>query len=333
MKVRVALTALAGVICAYFAVRAFVTPVPYADPALTWCAAAIFTLCAGTALLVPGAPGDREHVGAGALPAWASILAAVCATGLPLLANAALGPDSDPMAPYATWYVGAGGMLATIACARRRPVSAWIGIAGLALTTSIELRSLGAALSVGLVGSALWVVIAQMLVSFIDRAYRDTVRLAVIQHQSSAWRATQDTRRRERRERVQYAIAVAGPVLSRVIAAQGRLEPDERERALRAEAALRDELRGAVFLDDAVRRTIAHARESGRIVSLYDEGELDEAAPEQIARVRAEVARIIAGADAERIIVRTSSLPGVAATVVGRGSGEDDVDLWEEIPR
>ena len=65
----------------------------------------------------------------------------------------------------------------------------------------------------GLVGSVVWVAVAQLLVMSMDRAARDTAKLAELQQAASGWQASQAVRQRERRVRVQLALAVAGPVL------------------------------------------------------------------------------------------------------------------------
>ena len=241
-------------------------------------------------------------------------------------------------ASHATWYLGAVGAVLTIMCARHRPIHAWIGIGVLALESSLAI-GLVHALASGLVGSAVWVAVAQLLMVFTDRAYRDTARLAALQQATSAWQASQAVRRQERRRRVQYALAVAGPVLSRVIAAEGVLNDEERTEARLAEGRLRDELRGARLLDDDVRETINAARLRGATVTVFDEGGLDEIEAGDLDAVRRELAETLRETDAARIIIRTAPDPRVAVTIVGRSASdaglteEDDLQLWKEIPR
>src|SRR5690606_22858935 len=192
------------------------------------------------------------------------------------------------------------------------------------------------ALELGLVGSIVWMVVAQLLVWFWDRAVHDTERLAGIQQAVSAWHATQLVRQRERRVRVQYALATAGPVLSRTVAAHGVLTDDERLQARLAEGRLRDELRGASLLNDAVREAIADARRRGVAVTVFDEGGLDELDEQRRAEIRDELAAVLTSADSERVIIRAARDERIAVTVVGRSGGssdEDSVGLWREIPR
>ncbi|WP_309069434.1 hypothetical protein [Microbacterium sp.] len=328
---------------AYFAVRGLVRPEGAVNMPLAVVAVALYLVLTLIALYVEyaGESGDsggppRERAGT-VLPQWAAFVVLAGTALIPLLVAAYTPPD-ERTASHATWYLGAVGAVLTIVCARHRPIHAWIGIGILTLESSLAI-GLGPALGLGLVGSAVWVAIAQLLMVFTDRAYRDTARLAALQQATSAWQASQAVRRLERRRRVQYALAVAGPVLSRVIASDGELTDEERTTARLAEGRLRDELRGARLLDDDVRDAIAAARLRGATVTVFDEGGLDDLAPEHLDSVRHELADTLRQTDAERIIIRTAPDPQVAITIVGRSPGgdgltdEDDVQLWREVQR
>lgn len=240
--------------------------------------------------------------------------------------------------PFVTWVIGAIGALMTIVMVRRRPGVAWSGMAILALSAAFWLGPLDA-LSLGLVGSIVWVGAGQLLVIALDRAAQDAEQLAELQQAASAWQASQSGRQRERRVHVQRALQVAGPVLGRTIETGGNLRPSEREAARLAEQSLRDELRGPRLLDDAVRAGIDAARRRGASVTLFDEGGLEGLPASALTAIRAELADVLRDASSGRLIIRTSPHPAVAVTVVGRSPGEgaggddDDVDLWREIRR
>ena len=104
-------------------------------------------------------------------------------------------------APFATWYIGAIGLLAVVCVVRRNPIVGWVSL-GILITAASAYLGIGNAFELGLVGSITWVVVAQLLVLFWDRAVRDTERLADVQRAVSAWHATQLVRQRERRVRV-----------------------------------------------------------------------------------------------------------------------------------
>lgn len=269
------------------------------------------------------------------MPRWSAALALVASVVIPLLVTFSLDP-ADRTAPFATWYIGALGLLGIVCVVRRRAVTAWVMLAVLVLTSSAAL-GFGVALNLGMVGSIMWVVVARLLVMFWDRAVRDTERLAEIQQAVSAWHATQRVRQRERRLRTQFALAVAGPVLSRVVADGGVLDEQGRLEARLAEGRLRDELRGADLLNDAVRNAIEAARRRGASVTVFDEGGLDGVDEERRAPIRDELAEVLTRSEAARIIIRSARDPLVAVTVVGRAgarsSDDDSVDLWHEIPR
>ncbi|NHI17487.1 hypothetical protein [Microbacterium excoecariae] len=330
MKVRLALSLLGGALVAYFSVRGIVGALTHGNAGGAFVAVAMFVAAALVALLAPGSARRTPH-GPGTMALWAALITCAVAALLPLVATRGI-PPSD--APQVTWFLGAGGVLMTIVCARRRAALAWAGMIAHVCAATTVMSDLPGVLTAGGMGSLLWVGIAQLLVVFTDRAYRDTARLALIQQQSSAWEAVQDGRSRERRERVQVAIGLAGPVLARVIDQRGLLGADEKADALFVEATLRDELRGRGLLDTRVRSQLARLRRSGVVVSLYDDGGLEALDAAEIQAVRGELEAVLAGVEAARLIVRTSRSSDVVVTVVGRGSdGEDDVTAWHEIAR
>ncbi|GAA2988692.1 hypothetical protein JOD63_001963 [Microbacterium terrae] len=270
------------------------------------------------------------------LPMAAQVLALVCAVLVPSAVAYAVGPDART-APFATWYLGGIGALMTIVMVRRRPWTAWVGTALLAIASMVWIGP-AAALALGLVGSIVWVGVAQLLVWSLDRAERDTARLAGLQRAASAWQASQLARRRERRVRVQQALTAAGPVLSRAIAQGGTLTAEDRLEARLAEGRLRDEMRGPRLLDDEVRGELERARRRGAHVTVLDEGGLEGIDESDLSVIRGQLAETLRTAASERLYIRTSPDARVAVTVVGRStavggghSDEDEVDLWREI--
>ncbi|MCC4248314.1 MULTISPECIES: hypothetical protein [Microbacterium] len=270
-------------------------------------------------------------------PRWAVGLALMAAAVVPNAAFAAVS-EAGRSQPFVTWVIGGIGALMTVVMVRRRPAVAWTGTGLLAVSTAVWLGPLSA-LSLGLVGSLVWVAAAQLITIALDRVARDAEQLSELQQAASAWQASQSGRQRERRLHVQRALHVAGPVLGRTIETGGNLRPSEKSAARLAEQSLRDELRSPRLLDDGVRAQIDAARRRGTIVMLFDEGGLDGLPASALQSIRAELAGIVAGAASERLIIRTSPHHEVAVTVVGRtatvgaGADEDDVDLWREIRR
>ena len=328
-SVRSVATALAVGFAVYFAARAVWWIEQPTAPLLMVAAILIFLGIIVATVLIDSHDGVQ-------MPRWLGVAAVVAAVVIPVMVNASLMPVHGD-APFATWYIGGLGLLAVVCIVRRRPLTGWLVLVVLIATSSLYLGFFDA-LKLGLVGSIMWTVIAQLLVLFWDRAVHDTERLADIQRAVSAWHATQLVRQRERRVRVKYALGAAGPVLTRTVASGGHLTDAERLEARLAEGRLRDELRGASLLNDAVRHAIREVRVRGVSVTVFDEGGLDELDEVRRDEIRDELADVLGSAESERIIIRAARDDRIAVTVVGRSgagdsSDEDAVGLWHEIPR
>lgn len=332
-----ALSLLAVAFTAYLAVGALLWTGPVTQPMMLLAAVALYLVTTWVCLFWPAGrvpprrahrPGHR-HV----LPAWIGVLALATAAVIPSATWIAVGPSARSAA-FATWTLGGVGALMVVVMVRRRPWIAWAGVVVASVQGAVWL-GVPAALERGVVGTVVWVGTAQLLQWLIDRTARDTAELTRVQQDASQWLATQAGRRRTRRVHVQRALAVAGPVLARVIETGGALDEGERAEARLAEAALRDELRGARLLDDAVRARLDEARRRGATVTVLDEGGLDALDGRRLDDVRARLAAALADAASDRIYVRTSPHERIAVTVVGRSrddtGGDDTVDLWEEI--
>lgn len=170
--VRSMLTALALGFAVYFVARAVWWVEQPSAPLLMVAGIAVYL----TAILVAVLAGSAARV---QMPMWAAISALIAGVAVPSLVSLAL----DPMmrsAGFATWYIGAVGVLAVVCIVRRRAVFGWVIVSVLVISASAYL-GVGDAFTLGLVGSITWVVLAQLLVFFWGRAVRDTERFADIQ--------------------------------------------------------------------------------------------------------------------------------------------------------
>ncbi len=338
-SVRTVLMGLGLLFTAYMAGRGLWWTDPVGSPALVVAALLLYLSTTWLCILLPATPAEQdavsgERVRAPRMPLWAAMLALLTALVVPTAIAVAVGPQSH--AGFATWYIGGIGALMTIVMVRRRAWFAWAGTAALAVGSAIWLGPLNA-LALGMVGSLMWVTVAHLVVFSLGKAEGDTSRLAGLQQAASAWQASQAGRQRERRVQIQRALAVAGPVLTRVVLTGGVLDDAGRTEARLAEGRLRDELRGPRLLDDEVRAALDAARRRGAAVTVLDEGGLDGVDEESLAVIRAELAEAVRAASSSRLYIRTAPHDEVAVTVVGRQqadatlSDDDSVDLWREI--
>ncbi len=275
------------------------------------------------------------------MPDWLAAFDLAVSIVLPLLVTSQLDPRGDN--GYATWYVAAVGTLMTIAAARRQLAVAWVGVIALAMQSVIWAGplSLGA---LGVIGSIVWVAIAHMLTSALTTAARETRRYAQAEREAAAWQAAQDAHLFEGRMRLAQTNRIAAPMLRRIADRDGALSEAQRRECRMLEAAIRDEIRGRMLLTDVVRSEVQRARERGTVVTLLDEGgidDLDEAARD---RVLSRLAEAVSGSQADRIIARTAAEgSAVAVTVVGlrepdaespaQDTDDLEVEFWLEIPR
>jgi hypothetical protein len=275
------------------------------------------------------------------MPDWLAAFDLAVSIVLPLLVTSQL--DADAENGYATWYVAAVGTLMTIAAARRQLVVAWLGVVALAVQTVIWAGplSLGA---LGVIGSIVWVAIAHMLTSALAAAARETRRYAQAEREAAAWQAAQDAHLFEGRMRLAQTNRIAAPMLRRIADRGGHLTAEQRQECRLLEAAIRDEIRGRMLLTDAVRTEVQRARERGALVTLLDEGGIDDLDEPSRDRVLSRLAEAVAASTADRIIARTAAEGSpVAVTVVGlrepeqgthsENTDELEVEFWLEIPR
>ncbi|MEO9094919.1 MAG: hypothetical protein ABI255_04755 [Microbacteriaceae bacterium] len=277
------------------------------------------------------------------MPIWlAAFNLAVCAA-LPVLVASQL--DSVVNNGYATWYVAAVGTLMTITATRRQVPIAWIGVGFLVVHTVLWSGSVMALASFGVIGSVAWVGIAQVLVYALVKAGRDADRFAQAEREATQWRVAQEAHISEGQVRLRQTAQLASPVLTRVIDSGGELSEGEREECRLVEGAIRDEIRGRQLLNDEIRREVMAARRRGVIVTMLDEGGIDDLEPAYQRVVLSRLASAIRGSRAGQLIVRTVPDDSrVAVTVVGLigetppdvvpdEASEADVELWLEIPR
>ncbi len=343
MSVRTIVSIIAVAFTAYLSARGFWWSGGQVDrPWLIFLALPLYLVVTWGTVFWGYRPADAPGTGPvpprrSALPAWLCAVALATAVLVPSAVFFAVAAPSRTQ-PFATWVIGGVGALMTIVMVRRRPWFAWAGLAAASGTIAAWIGPLPA-LSLGLVGSIVWVAGAQLLMTALDRAARDATQLAELQQAASAWQAAQAGRQRERRLQVQRALQAAGPVLGRTIETGGNLRPAERVEARLAEGRLRDELRGPRLLDDAVREELEAARRRGITVTMLDEGGLEDLPEAALGAIRAELAAILREVASTRLIIRTSPHDEIAVTLVGRSgdgerlSDEDSVELWHEIRR
>ncbi|CAN5347456.1 hypothetical protein BH11ACT3_BH11ACT3_07100 [soil metagenome] len=281
------------------------------------------------------------------MPIWVAAFALAVAITIPLLVTSQLDPNREGGNSYATWYVAAVGTLMAIICTRRRPGFAWAGI-GFLVAQTIFWNGPGALAAIGVIGSAAWVAVANIITNALAKARRDSQRFALAEREATDWQAAQEAHLNERQFRLGQTSVMALPMLRTIQQTHGDLSPAQRAECLHLESAIRDEIRGRKLLNDAVREQVMLARRRGTTVQLLDEGGIDDLEDGELDRVLGRLAEALRGTAADKVIARTvpegsdvavtvvglRSTDDGSASLLGRDSDDDDeVELWLEIPR
>jgi len=336
---RYLIVALAAVFSAYHLVLATLSlgvprnPVPYVVAMVLY----------GVATLISLLPSRLPR-----MPIWMAAFNAAVALVVPLLVASQVGPDIGDS--YAAWFTAAIGTLMVITSVRRRHVFAWLGI-GVMTVEVIAWAGLGGYLTSGSIGSTVWVGVSVALSLSLAKADRDARQYALAEREAVEWRAAQEAHVSERQFRLGQTSRMAFPMLRQIAASGGELTEGQRRECLYLEGAIRDEIRGRKLLNDEVREEIMIARRKGIIVTLLDEGGIDDLEQDELERVLGSLAAAIRSVQTEKLIVRTvPEGSDTAVTVVGLSSSDDGhssalgsnndedgdgdrVDLWLEIPR
>lgn len=304
--------------------------------------AAMVLYVAATAVSL--SPGQPER-----MPTWLAAINVLVCAALPVLIAPMLDLERPGGLGYATWYVAAVGTLMTITSTRRRHLFAWAGIATLVIHT-IVWGGFGAVIGIGVIGSVVWVAISHILSRALASASRDALQFAEAEREATNWQAAQDAHLTERQVRLSTTTDRALPMLRLIAEREGDLTDEERRECQYLEAGIRDEIRGRRLLNDSVRQAVLDARRRGAVVTLFDEGGLDDVDEASMDGALTELAEAIAQTQAMRIIARTAPADSATAiTVVGltpagdasaselgsddEEGDDDEVDLWMEIPK
>ncbi|WP_150306957.1 hypothetical protein [Planctomonas psychrotolerans] len=278
------------------------------------------------------------------MPRWlAAFNLAVC-VAVTLLVTSQLDPDRS--IGNMTWHVAAVGTLMTITSTRRQQAFAWAGVFFL-VAQSVLWTDLGNVPKLGVIGSVLWVAVSHMLARALAKAGRDARQFALAEREATDWQAAQEAHLFERQFRLRQTSTMALPMLRRIVERNGDLNEQERQECLYLEGGIRDEIRGRKLLNDAVRREVMEARRRGTVVTLLDEGGIDDLDETEMERVLNRLASAIRSTRTDKLIARTvpegsaTAVTVVGVSMSGDGSAsmlaqddqDDEVDLWLEIPR
>lgn len=261
------------------------------------------------------------------IPSWQGLLNLLTATILPRLIEPEI--TADQYGTYATWYIGALGVLLAATALRGQLYFAWGGF--LIATGEIILwESLGNLMLSGWVGM------------FILVAIGHAANLGLRQSQEAIAKATEEiaeatiasTRVEMARETQLKMFSRSVPnvqaMLRKVIAQRGRLSEDDRREALLLESDLSDDVMGGELVTKAISQAARMARLRGVEVYLIDEGALAALEAPEKDEIHYKIEDVINRQMTGKVAVRATSNNRwrVSVTAYERGSKVPNVD-WK----
>lgn len=337
---RYVIVALAVVFSAYHVILALYS-MTAVDNEIPYCVAIIlYTLATAVSLW----PAKKLR-----MPLWMAFMNVAVCFALPLLVAPELDVHGTVGSDYSTWYPAAVGTLMVITSTRKRQFLAWSGVGFLAVHTALW-AGVPALATLGVVGSLVWVGVSHVISHTLAKIAKGARQYGVAEREAAEWQAAQDAHLFERQFRLRQTNRMALPMLRQIVESNGDLTAAQRQECVNLEAAIRDEIRGRTLLNDRVREQVMKARQRGTIVTLLDEGGIDELPVADRERVLNILADAIKESRADRVVARTvpegsdvavtfvglNSVDGSDASALGRSvedQDEDQVDLWLEIPR
>lgn len=229
--------------------------------------------------------------------------------------------------PYSTWYVGGMAALLGVLAARGQSPLAWLAALMVAWLVYAEggVESLA---EVGLEGIAILIAAASATAVALKRADQEIQELRLAEIASEAGIASVGAASAERRRRLNNVMERALPALSFISSKKGNITAGEQKQLRQLEASLRDDIRGRMLLNDAVRLAAHDARTRGIEVIFMDEGGLQQVTDRELQNILEKVAKAISSVKAGKIVVRSPKGEKWLVTVAATRPGTQAPDLW-----
>jgi hypothetical protein len=285
--------------------------------------------------LVRGARTGRMRT----ITAWtlAAVGGVICAT-----ATIGLSPDEVDSVSIAWFTCGilAGCVMVWMAGHHLPPIVA----TGFLVTAIVVWGGPDDVVRLGLAGQIVLVAAGLLMHRALRRVTEATRRAAVAERETLLFQAELDAYQRERQDRLRLAGDEAAPALRRVVELRGEIDGTCRAECAVLEQTLRDEIRGRLLLNDAMRASIRTHRRRGALVQVLDDGGVDDLAPRALDALLDDVAARLGPVRSSRIVIRTgdpqsdtavsivASSPDEMAAALGLDADEE-VELWATIPR
>ena len=237
------------------------------------------------------------------IPQWVAALNFAMAVMMPMMAHNHLHPMH--YGTYATWHIGAIGILLGATALRGQPIYAWAG----AFVAGLEIVYVEGATGIfqgGLLGMLILVLVGHITRLGISRADADIAEFTKALEAGAAQLARAEALRTAKAATFSRSLPRLEPLLKRIIAMGGKLSEEERREAMFLESEISDEIVGRALVSESIRSAARMARMRGIEIHFIDEGGLEGATSEELAEIEHQIVEIINSRDGGRIVVRAT---------------------------
>lgn len=255
--------------------------------------------------------------------------------------GAELAQDGGRLHLIDAWSTSAVACVVLLLLWRRQQVSAWATM----LALSVLLWAVGGWTQLedfGVLPTALALGVVAAAGGVLGWYSEQIARSAATERDALEWRVVQDAYQLAHQHRIEQTGRLAGAMLERIVAADGRLDDLDRRECRLLHQAIRDETRGRMLLNDAVRTQVHAHRRRGATVQLLDDGPLNRLSAAALEHLQDEIAEHLRPLASDRIVIRSSADDDAArVTIVATsvdpvaaalGQDEDEVvDLYHQI--
>ena len=261
-----------------------------------------------------------------AIPAWQGTLNLLVAAVLPQLSYSQITQDSH--GTYATWFVGALGVLLGATALRGQAGFAWAGLTVAVSQILVAEGTAGLGQS-GMIGLTLLVLVGHATNLGLKRSESDIERFS----QQSAEQALElkraETVSETKQRTFDLSLAEVQNLLRLVVSKKGRLDDSERREALALEQRLSDAIMGGHLVTTGIKHAARLARGRGVEVYLIDEGGLENMSKTELETLLRPVEDVINKQLSGKVTVSSKVKANWQISVVGfeRGSIKPNVDL------
>lgn len=258
------------------------------------------------------------------IPQWVAALNFAFASVIPAFVHMHLSEEFH--GTYATWHIGAIGILLGATALRGQPIYAWAATFIVSAST-INVEGAKGAYQGGLLGMILLVFVGHATRLGIARAEADIAIYAKAAQAGASQLAAAEAIRDAQLDTFNSSLPRIQPLLQRIISSKGKLSEDERREAMLLEAELNDEIIGRAFMTSMVRAAARMARMRGVEIHFIDEGGLDGATTEELREISKRIVEILDSRQNGRVTIRATKGETWRVTVTCYPRGAVSPDL------